>query len=335
VSVSFNDAYGINGQFSNWLLGQSAPDGWTRYGGAVLDPVKETTIYRSGPNAMRWDITTAADAYVSRNVSLTAPAPANAFVEGTVDAYVIANTSGGTPGLLLRMYTDAAETQSVDRFVAIDKTLIGNWQRVPFKASPGAGAKIYRIDFFAIPSWTGNPGGQWRGQIVYDSLVPDLVMPSDTLQLAANAAAETYEVNSLSSGTDAYGYGPLGIAVLARRYTPSIDCDVLVSAVFDASGGVFEGTRYAFAFVDPWADVTYTGGGAADWSDGALLGGSAVWGQPAAVNSTRTKCSVVKKFSLLAGVDYLIGLATRNGVPATTGLTFYGQRYLSIEVKKR
>lgn len=192
VSISFNDAYALNGQFTNWLLGVTYPDGWADWTNGSTTVTKDTTIYRSGPNAVRVTVGSAIDAGLLRTLDWhTSPPPVGSFVEGTLDCYVVTNTSGGTPMMLVRLYTNSGLTTQVDTVVQPDKTATGAWQRVPFKASVGEGQTVYGVTFYLMGSWASAAGGRWQGAIVFDSLVVDLVQPSGTLQISTAAVSET------------------------------------------------------------------------------------------------------------------------------------------------
>jgi hypothetical protein len=197
--ISFADAYSLNGQFTNWVLGQTEPDSWTAWNNPAGTITKETTTTRTGPNAVRMT-----NASSSNDVGLqwiqaaftSAPLPAGSFFEVGVDAYVVSNTSGGSPQLFARLFTNSAFTTQRDTAVVIDKTQTGAWQTVKGLCAVNSGERIYGVYLYLMCSWSGASGGRWLGDIIWDSVTCELRTPANTEHIVPNAATDVVQNTS-------------------------------------------------------------------------------------------------------------------------------------------
>lgn len=152
-------------------------------------------------------------------------------------------------------------------------------------------------------------------------------------QLAPDAATTVLDVRSINTATRIYGYGDIvdcGVTFSAAR-----NCRAIVRAEFDASGGVFESTRYARVFLAPLSAFDLSVVTQPDFNDSRLADFSAAQlGEPAPVGASRTKCSISRTFGVTAGVQYLAGLLLSNSVAMSDGLTLYGATLLTAEIIK-
>jgi len=175
-------AGGWNPQFSDWT--GTYPTGWTLWTGTTV--IKETSLVRTGPFAAKWT-TGGVDSGMYRQESYSVPKAAGTFVQGAVDMYVVSSSSAGTPGLLVRLFTNAALTTFVDNVVPIPSTTSGVWQRVPFTARAG-NVPVYGLIIYVMAAWAGFSGGTWNGTVVFDNLTFDYRDGStDNTQVTVNA----------------------------------------------------------------------------------------------------------------------------------------------------
>jgi hypothetical protein len=181
LTNDFEALYDLNGQFHKWPLGASAPSGWIANGSPTIR--NETTVFRTGPNAVY--LSSGSDGHgLRRELYWTSqPYEAGTFIEGTVDAYLVVHTSGGYPGILLRVYVDAALTTYRDNIYQLPNTATGAWQTIAFKASVLPGERIYGVIIYLLCSWVSLPSGVGNNDVIFDSVTARAVRPSDTLQL--------------------------------------------------------------------------------------------------------------------------------------------------------
>lgn len=204
--LSFSEAHSLNGQFTNWLLGNTYPDGWAVWVNANAHISKETTVTRSGPNAVRMVPSGGEGLGMNWLADFhTAPLAAGAYFEVQCDAYVVTNTSGGAPGLLVLLYTDSGLTVFREFHIQVVDTVTGAWQSVKKLCSVNAGEQIYGVRVYVMGSWSGFAGGTWVGDVIFDSLQVDLKMPNDTLQLTdaaiTNRSSATYAPSAVTYST--------------------------------------------------------------------------------------------------------------------------------------
>ena len=153
---------GLNPVFAAWS--GSYPDGYVNWVGGA--PTKETSIVRVGSNAVRMTASGSDRGIQIDAINFTStPLPAGTFLSGAVDFYLAARTSG-LPGILVRLYTNAARTTLVDTVVQPGATT-GAWQRVPWTARVGAGQQIYGIRIYVMASWTAFPSGSFTGDAIF------------------------------------------------------------------------------------------------------------------------------------------------------------------------
>jgi hypothetical protein len=187
LQPDFESQFGLNGQFTNWALGAAGPDGWSGSGSVTI--TRETTITRTGPNAVRLVSPGGAFSSLVKTISWAGfPLVAGSFVDGTLDTYLVNHASGsGYPGLLVRCYADSGLTVGRDTVLALPNNVATGWQTIAFKASVLEGERIYGVTFFLLASWTGINGSDGANDVVFDSLVARAVQPSKTPQISVGA----------------------------------------------------------------------------------------------------------------------------------------------------
>lgn len=167
VPASAASAGGWNPQFSDWT--GTYPTNWVGWSnGASI--VKETSIVRTGPYAVRFP-TGGIDTGITRQVMwASTPTVANTFIQGSVDIYIVTDSGGGLPGLLVRPISDAGATTFVDTTVVPPSRATGAWQRVPFTARLTAGQQMFGLHIYIMGGWSGLPGGNFNGTVIFDNL---------------------------------------------------------------------------------------------------------------------------------------------------------------------
>lgn len=176
---------GLNPSFEAWT--GIYPDGWGVWGDATIS--KEVGTVRFGSNAARF-VSSGSDNGLVRLVPFTIPLPAGSFVSGTLDVYLSAVVSG-KPGMLVRLFTDAAMNAFVDTKVQPTSSATGNWQRVPFSARVGAAQQIYGIRIYIMGSWSGMTSGSFTGAVIFDGLtlsIFDASVDNKAITLSSNGA---------------------------------------------------------------------------------------------------------------------------------------------------
>jgi len=152
---------------------------------------------------------------------------------------MVAYSSGGSPGILVRLFTNAALTTQKDVLVPItDKTQTGVWQRMPFTVYVDPGQSIYGVGVYVMPSWSTMPGGQNISTVVFDNMQFDLLPYVATGQVAVNSVGlfessyvSTTAPFSTSAGTEV-SFGSLAVSAEAGQDTNrviSFSCNFSVS----------------------------------------------------------------------------------------------------------
>jgi hypothetical protein len=160
-------ALGFNPTFA-WTVGNTYPDNWSLWAGTA--PTRETTLVRIGQASVRYTTSGGTNFGITRTTDFTTtPLPAGTFLAGSVDMYLVARTSG-LPGIMIRLFTNAAKTTSVDTHVQPPSTVISVWQRVPWTARVPAGQQIYGIQIYIMASWTNFVSGVFTGTVVFDNM---------------------------------------------------------------------------------------------------------------------------------------------------------------------
>lgn len=166
ISNADDVVLGFNSAFAAWS--GSYPDNWADWAGGA--PIRETAIMRhAGGNAARMTAAGANRGILCNRPFTTTPLPTGTFLSGSADFYLVSRTSG-LPGILVRLFTDAAITTYVDTFVQPPLTTTGGWQRVPWSARVGAGQKIYGVRIYAMASFTAMPGGSFTGEVIFGDI---------------------------------------------------------------------------------------------------------------------------------------------------------------------
>jgi hypothetical protein len=192
--ILFGEQLGLNGQFTQWGvagLGQQYPTNWSVWSNPNSTINRETTIVRSGPNAVRMSNASASgEVGIQWAVNLgSGKLEVDSYLEIECDAYVVSNTSGGNPGVYFVVYTTYGSVYTTV-YVQFDKTKTGAWQTVKANWSPPKGLAIDGILIYLMCSWTSAPpSGKWLGDIIIDNLVVNVKRPKDTPQIVTGAVS--------------------------------------------------------------------------------------------------------------------------------------------------
>jgi hypothetical protein len=156
----------FNPSFEVWQ-GQYPLD-WTNWNGNPPD--KEVQDTRFGSYGVKYTVTTQNNVGITRTSSwANAPMALGIFVAGTVDLKITEKVSGGLPGILVRLFTNAALNTYVDTKVQAN-ALFNEWQRLAFSARTGITEQIYGIQIFVLGSWDSFTGGAFRGTVIFDGI---------------------------------------------------------------------------------------------------------------------------------------------------------------------
>lgn len=183
-------ALGFNPQFSDWT--GTFPAGWTYWSGSY--PVRETSNFRTPPYAVKYTVASNTGMYAA--VNFVTPLPAGTFLQGSYDINILNNAGGGSPGYLIRLFTNSAFTTFVDTIVPVPNKTVSGWQHVPFTARVASGQVIWGATIYQMAAWSGMPGGLWAdGSVcVFDNLAFDFYDSStdnNVLVPSINSAATT------------------------------------------------------------------------------------------------------------------------------------------------
>lgn len=157
---------GFNGSFEAWA--GTYPNGWAIWTtGTGIS--KEASIVRFGSNAVRI-AASGSDVGLQLAASWTgSPMPVATVLSGNIDFYLVSRTSG-LPGILVRLFTNAALTTYVDTKVQPASTGTGSWQTIPWVARVGAAQQIYGLRIYLMGSWGGFASGAFTGTAILDRL---------------------------------------------------------------------------------------------------------------------------------------------------------------------
>jgi len=295
AAPDFEGQFALNGQFSNWLKGATEPVGWLNIDGT---PSKETTITRTGPNAMRLVSAGGASTYNYRTLDFALPLAAGSFVEGTLDVYLDSHSSGGYPGLMVRCYTDSGLTTQRDNLFDLPNTTADEWQTIPFKATVQDGERIYGVRFYCMASYSLLSGGQGVNNVVFDSLVAKAVQPSGTGHVDAPVLGESRVATDSSTTVTEVAHVPDGFAfntivVADSGFTAAGPGKATCTFSGDASKGA---SSDALVFSIQDANGTY--------------GGDV---QEVAVPGIKVNVGCSRQFTLVAGDTYEFGVYASKG----------------------
>lgn len=221
VSGTYGDAstLGLNGSYENWS--SNYPDTWVNWSGAA--PTKETTITRNGIYSAKYTTAGGADLGMSKTINLsTTPLAVGSYLTGTVDFYLVAVISGtGLPGILVRLYTNAALTTSVDTKIQPSSITTALWQRIPWTARVGNDQQIYGVQIFAMASWTSFALQPFNGTVCFDN-IDFYIQQSDA---ATNPATADLTLNSFVLPADSTGLVSdfAGAATTMTVYRKNVD----------------------------------------------------------------------------------------------------------------
>ena len=306
---------GWNGQFSDWAIGNVAPDGWSVWGSPSSSITKETAITRTGPNAVRV-VAAAADIGISRGTTFTARPVAGSYLRVSVDLYIVTHTSGNKPNVLVRLYTNAGLTTYRDTNLQPGATTTGAWQSLAANCSVLPSEEIYRVEVYLQGSWGSAPGGAWTGTVIYDSLVADMMSPADTGTISPSAATEVFTPNT-AAGTFPKGSGTVRKLIDGIVFTPAVDSTAEIVVTIDAtatgsSGSEWGGSEICVACI-PTANLTDNGDNtyAPDTSSTWTTWTKSKQG----ASLTRSSYTLTARFAVTAGTQYRCGAGLRGQSP--------------------
>lgn len=248
-------ALGFNPTFSEWS--GTYPDGWSSWstGGTIS---QETSIVRVGKFAPRFAMV-GTDRGLQRLQSwATAPMPAGTFISGSIDAYLVARTSG-KPGILVDLFTEATLTSYRRTTVEVPETATGLWQRIPWTARVNAGEKIYGIRIYIMGSFTGLPSGSFTGTVVFDNLrfaFFDNSVDNNALPFNQNLLPNSEQTSAVT--WSAVAYNPNG-ATFANSGVPRLASATWTEADYALASGTTKNV-----YVDQTNRATGTADGSGD-----------------------------------------------------------------------
>lgn len=197
VPVDWITANGLNGDFTLWADSAAHPDGWAAAFASTPVPAKEVTYTRTGPNAVRYKNTsgTYTNLGLRRAITLAVQPPAGSFFRASADLNILQNNtgSGGTPGVLVRLYTNSGLTTYRDTAL-MPRAYTTGWQTLAANCSVKEGELIYAVEVYCLASWTSMPvagigvGGSWAGDVVFDAVRLDMVQPATATEITPGAA---------------------------------------------------------------------------------------------------------------------------------------------------
>ena len=161
-------ALGFNPQFSDWT--GTYPAGWGARRGPP--PTKGKGAIPTAPHSVKH--TVFGETGMVANYGFPTPLAAGTIVQGSFDINVVTDNGGGSPGYLVRLFTNAAQTVYTDTQVVPPNKTAG-WQHVPFVARVPTGQQIWAITIYQMASWHSLPGGQLAdGSVcIFDNLTFD------------------------------------------------------------------------------------------------------------------------------------------------------------------
>lgn len=226
--------------------GSTYPVGWG-FWASNMTLIRETTIVRAGPTSVRMQTTGApAGGIVSTAVFPTQPLPVGTYVDGTIDFYLVAYTSG-SPGALMRVYTNAALTVYNEIYITPPSASTGVWQRVPWSIrSSGAGSQIFGIQIYLMASPDGRAAPS-HCDIVYDNLLFALY----------DSSTDNHAITINPDGTASGGPGGQ-VTITGLGYAGSLDATTNLELV--AAGGTVLAGNSATGIGQVYSQDGYTGG---------------------------------------------------------------------------
>lgn len=260
--LTFSEAYSLNGQFTDWTLGATPPDNWVVWSNPASTLSKETSSVRSGPNAVRMSNASSSNdvGYVWLGDWHSAPLAAGSYFELQADAYVVTNTSGGSPLVYVELYTNSGLSTFRSFQIPFVKTQTGVWQSIKKLLSVNDGELIYGMRIYLMASWSSASGGRWLGDIIVDNLLVELRTPADTAQLKDGSATPSRQASYPSDGTHSWSSGSGSIPPQQQigilSYTNNTGRAVVVemSASCNANGSGGTGTASGRPTIDMYCD---------------------------------------------------------------------------------
>jgi len=146
-------AFSANASFDTWS--GTFPSGFVSWNSA---PVKETAIFRRGPNAMRWNVPDATTQQGAQfDTSLLVNAPNYEFYTVEVDIYLVSGTLDGSGMILDWTYGGSYFRNQINFVSEIVAPVTGKWYTV---------SRVLRRPSNATGTWTSMAGylmAQWSG----------------------------------------------------------------------------------------------------------------------------------------------------------------------------
>jgi len=197
-----SDQLGYNTGWSNWT--GTYPAGWSGLSAAA--PTRDAGTTFGSPFTARWVTAGAADIGMRRSYTFTQPRPAGTYIEGTFAMRTVTYVSGGSPGYLVRLFTNAGLTTFVDTWFPITAKAAADWQVMSFTAGANQAA-IYGIDIFQLASYSGAPDGgilAAGSDVMFGPMsfsIKDPITASTASTKIANAAIGWAQIGDLTIST--------------------------------------------------------------------------------------------------------------------------------------
>lgn len=184
AASDFPTANGMNPLFKGWGGVGTYPPSWTFWSGSA--PIANAQERNNSPMP-RWS-TGGANCGIYQALTFpSTPHPAGTFMAGAFDILYNTYTSGGSSGILVRLYTNAGLTTYIDNIFAATNHITGVWQRIPFTARAGTNL-IYGIYIYVMPSWSGMPGGLTTCDVTFGGMTYDFyTADTDPASIKINA----------------------------------------------------------------------------------------------------------------------------------------------------
>lgn len=267
LTDSDSGTLGFNGAFLQWPAANALPSGYILYG-TNSTITRDTSVVRDadGTPSIKFVVTGAAcgihhtASFVEGGVSQ--PLPAGSLLFGSVDIRITAITSG-SPGVLVRLYTNLALTTYVDTVVTPDVAKLNTWQRLNWTArTTNLTDQIYAIQVFLMGCWVSMPGGAFTGTCYMENLafeILDKSVDNKSMQFSEASGALTFTPsgngtasftavtanNKVTSGNNSTYMSPGAIVAMGKTSVTSFQVWAGTTITAANRGGYIDGTGLA------------------------------------------------------------------------------------------
>lgn len=236
------DDYVLNASFDTWPSGQAFPTSWTPSGAAV--PIRETTLFRTGPTALRFNVVAPAQGWAAQQILTLANTQ---YLTATFDVYLVSGDLTAA-GSLVRWVSSGGNFDAQIRLAdELPGAVTGKWYRVTktVKRPPTYAGTFTRIELFTMAAFSSFATVTDKN-IVFDraSLRPanateilafeapaDAQAKATAAQSAAIAAAAT---DAQTKATAAQNAAVAAAAADATAKANTAKADALAAAATDA-----------------------------------------------------------------------------------------------------